>query len=78
MQREIPRERLSRVSSFDWMVSLVFQPVGFMLAGPLAELVGREATLLGAVALIVICCAGGVAVPSVRALRAPVTGDVTT
>jgi hypothetical protein len=35
-QREIPAERLSRVNSFDWMVSLIFMPVGQALAGPLA------------------------------------------
>ena len=33
-QREIPAERLSRVNSFDWMVSLIFMPVGQALAGP--------------------------------------------
>ena len=71
VQREIPADRLSRVTSFDWMVSIVFQPLGFVLAGPVAAAVGREATLLGAAALVIICCAGGVAVPSVRALRAP-------
>ena len=72
LQREIPRDRLSRVSSFDWMVSLVFQPVGFALAGPVADAVGREVTLLGACALVIVCCAGGIAVPSVRNVRVPI------
>ena len=70
VQREIPPEKLSRVSSFDWMVSLVFMPVGQALAGPVATVVGVEATLIAAAALVLTCCTAGIAVPSVRALRA--------
>jgi MFS family permease len=55
-QREIPSERLSRVNSFDWMVSLVFMPVGQALAGPLAEAVGEERVLVGAALLIAVPC----------------------
>jgi MFS family permease len=55
-QREIPQERLSRVNSFDWMVSLIFMPVGQALAGPLAEVVGEEAVLVGAALLIAVPC----------------------
>jgi MFS family permease len=69
LQREIPPERLARVTSFDWMVSLVFMPLGQTLAGPLAEIVGTDAVLVGAAALIAVACAVGIATPSVRALR---------
>ncbi|HEV2901823.1 MAG TPA: MFS transporter [Gaiellaceae bacterium] len=55
-QREIPAERLSRVNSFDWMVSLIFMPVGQALAGPLAEAVGFEPVLIGAALLIAVPC----------------------
>jgi predicted MFS family arabinose efflux permease len=55
-QREIPQERLSRVNSFDWMVSLIFMPVGQALAGPVAERVGTEAVLVGAALLIAVPC----------------------
>jgi MFS family permease len=55
-QREIPAERLSRVNSFDWMISLIFMPVGQALAGPLAEAVGAEAVLVGAALLIAVPC----------------------
>jgi hypothetical protein len=55
-QREIPPERLSRVNSFDWMVSLIFMPVGQALAEPLAEVVGVEAVLVGAALLISVPC----------------------
>ena len=55
-QREIPAERLSRVNSFDWMVSLIFMPVGQALAGPLAEAFGFEPVLIGAALLIAVPC----------------------
>jgi MFS family permease len=55
-QREIPPERLSRVNSFDWMVSLIFMPVGQALAGPLAGIVGVETVLVGAALLISVPC----------------------
>jgi MFS family permease len=45
LQEQIPRQALSRVSSLDWMVSLVFMPLGFLIAGPLSEAIGVEATL---------------------------------
>jgi MFS-type transporter involved in bile tolerance (Atg22 family) len=69
LQREIPPERLSRVSSFDWMVSIVFMPLGQGLAGPLAEVFGTDTVLLGAAALIVVSCVAGVLTPSVQRLR---------
>jgi MFS family permease len=55
-QREIPPDRLSRVNAFDWMVSLVFMPVGQTLAGPLAEIVGGDAVLVSAALLIAVPC----------------------
>lgn len=55
-QREIPAERLSRVNAFDWMVSLIFMPLGLALAGPLAEAVGEEAVLVSGALLIAVPC----------------------
>ena len=70
LQREIPGDRLSRVDSFDWLVSICFLPIGQAAAGPLAEAVGRDATLTGAAVLIAISCAAALLAPSVRAARA--------
>jgi len=70
LQREIPPERLSRVSSFDWMVSIVFMPLGLTLAGPLAAAIGTDPVLAIGAGLILAASAIGVATPSVRALRA--------
>jgi MFS family permease len=40
LAERIPPDRLSRVSSYDWMFSLGLLPVGYLLAGPLADAVG--------------------------------------
>ena len=45
MQREVPRDMLSRVSSYDYLGSLAFFPIGLALAGPVADLIGVSATL---------------------------------
>ena len=70
LQRQIPPARLARVSSFDWMVSIVFMPLGQGLAGPLADAVGVDAVLLAAASVVFFSCVAGVAVPSVRSLEA--------
>jgi predicted MFS family arabinose efflux permease len=69
LQQHVPEHARSRVSSYDWLVSLVFQPLGFMLAGPLAGAIGFEATLLGAVALSLIANLGVLLVRAVRDVR---------
>ena len=37
LAERIPPDKLSRVTSYDWMVSLGLLPLGFVLAGPLAD-----------------------------------------
>lgn len=69
LQQHVPEHARSRVSSYDWLVSLVFQPLGFMLAGPLAEWIGLQATLLGAVALTLVANLGVLLVRAVREIR---------
>jgi hypothetical protein len=69
LQRRIPRHALSRVSSYDWLGSLVLQPVGYALAGPSAAAFGISATLLGAAALQATVCLGAAFTPAVHALR---------
>ncbi|MFF4416075.1 MFS transporter [Streptosporangium sp. NPDC001559] len=72
MQREIPPEALSRVSSYDALGSLMFGPIGLMLAGPAAILVGPRPALLGCAALILLASLAALLFPGVRGLRAPV------
>jgi predicted MFS family arabinose efflux permease len=69
LQRHVPDDVLSRVSSYDWLVSLIFTPLGFALAGPTADAIGLDATLLAAATLLVVVHAAVLLVPSVRNLR---------
>ena len=46
LQREVPKESLSRVSSFDGMGSLLMRPIGVALAAPLANSIGLSHTFL--------------------------------
>ncbi len=66
LQRKVPRESLSRVSSYDAMGSLMFGPIGLALAGPLIS--GAGATIAfgiaGAIAFAAI--ASALLFPSVR------------
>lgn len=54
------------MNSFDWMVSLLFMPVGQSLAGPLAEAVGEDAVLVGAALLIAVPCLAALPLNGVR------------
>ena len=54
LAERIPPDRLSRVSSYDWMVSLGLLPVGYLLAGPLAEALGAVEVLAVGSALAMV------------------------
>jgi len=69
LQQHIPREAISRVSSYDWMVSLIFQPLAFAAVGPISEQIGVEQTLLACTALGLVANSAVLLVPSVRNLR---------
>jgi MFS family permease len=71
LQERIPREALSRVSSYDWLGSIVLQGAGFALAGPVAAEIGLPVTLLASAALQASACIGFSLAPSVRGLRTP-------
>ena len=59
MAERIPPHALSRVSSYDWMGSLVLLPVGFLVAGPLAEATSAETVMiLGGVLTAVVLALG--------------------
>ena len=70
LQERIPREALSRVSSFDWLGSLVFQQAGYAIAGPVAAAIGTSATLLASAAVQASACIGAALTPAVRGLCA--------
>ena len=56
LQRKVPRESLSRVSSFDAMGSMMFRPIGLAIAAPLSALLGIETFvyILSAVTVVAI------------------------
>jgi hypothetical protein len=66
IHRHVPSELLARVSALDWLVSIGLTPVSFALAGPLAEWLGVQATLIGAGLLATVACLGFLAVPGIR------------
>lgn len=51
LAERIPPHALSRVSSYDWMVSYALLPFGFLLAGPLATQLGAVNVMAGGSAL---------------------------
>ena len=53
LQRKVPRDSLSRVSSFDAMGSLMFRPIGLAIAAPLSTLLGIE-TFIYILAIITV------------------------
>jgi len=69
LQEHVPREALSRVAAYDGLGSLIFQPLGFLLAGPLAALFGIRPTLIGAACVLVVAALIVTAMPSIRDLR---------
>jgi hypothetical protein len=69
VQQHIPAEAISRVSGYDWMFSLVLQPVAFAAIGPVSEAIGLTQTLVACTALGLAVNAAVLLVPSVRNLR---------
>jgi MFS family permease len=67
-QREVPEAARSRVSSYDMLGSFVLIPLGAALAGPVASLIGVDATLVLSGLISIGCIAIVIAQPSVRAL----------
>ena len=68
MQQHVPPQALSRVSSYDWLASIVFQPIGFSAVGPIALALGAPATLIGAAILSAGSNLAVLTIPAVRQL----------
>jgi hypothetical protein len=45
LQQNIPAEKLSRVTSYEWFGTLALQPIGYALVGPLASRIDNSSTL---------------------------------
>jgi MFS family permease len=70
LQRHVPGESLSRVSSYDWFGSLAFYPVGLAVWGPVAAAIGISASLWLSFGLAVAVTLALLSVPDIRHLPA--------
>lgn len=68
LQRHVPAESLSRVSSYDWFGSFAFYPVGLAIWGPVAAGIGVAPALWLAFGLMMVVVLVLLALPDVRRL----------
>ncbi len=69
LAERIPPGALSRVTSYDWMVSLALLPLGYAAMGPLAARLGAVNVLLGGSALAAVAFALGLLPRETRMLE---------
>jgi MFS family permease len=69
LQRYVPDESLSRVTSYEWFGSFVFFPIGLAAWGPIAATIGVSVSLWIAFTLFIASIVALLAVPDVRRLR---------
>jgi len=69
LAERVPPHLLSRVSAYDWMVSLSLLPIGYLLAGPLGEALGEQAVLAVGAAAAALALAAALLVRETRTLR---------
>ncbi|WP_231873110.1 MULTISPECIES: MFS transporter [Kitasatospora] len=70
LQVHIPEQVLSRVSSYDHLISVGLMPLGLLLAGPLAEGLGVRLALFGMTAIAVPVSLALLLLPAIRRLPA--------
>ncbi|MFF4343657.1 MFS transporter [Kitasatospora sp. NPDC001540] len=68
LQVHIPERVLSRVSSYDHLISVALMPLGLVLAGPLSDGLGVRPTLFGMTVLAVPASLALLAIPAIRRL----------
>ncbi|MEW5352736.1 MFS transporter [Streptomyces sp. 16-176A] len=68
LHQEVPEEKFSRVSSYDWLGSISLVPLATAAAGPVQNAVGRPAALWGCSALVLLLTLAVLCVPDVRRL----------
>jgi MFS family permease len=66
MQRRVPADRMSRVSSYDIFFGTLLIPVGYLVTGPVASWFGASSTLWAGVVAIVISTIATLTVPAIR------------
>lgn len=69
MQDLIPDQVRSRVDSYDWLISLVVMPAGYVIVGSLADGIGDVKTLIGSAVLLAVPCCIATLIPGIRAVQ---------
>jgi len=69
LQKEVPRDSLSRVSAFDGMGSLSLRPLGLAIAAPMAQWLGLTHTLEIFAVLSAVATGATLIVPQVRNMQ---------
>lgn len=69
LHQEIPEDKLSRISAYDWFGSIALMPLAAAAAGPTESAFGRTAALWGCAALVTVVTGAVLCVPEVRNLR---------
>jgi MFS family permease len=69
LAERIPPDKLSRVTSYDWMVSLGLLPIGFAIAGPLAATAGAITVVAAGSALALVAFVLGLVPRDTRRLE---------
>lgn len=77
LHQEIPEDKFSRVSAYDWLGSLAMLPLATALAGPAEQAFGRTASLWGCAGLVALLTAAVLCVPDVRNLTRRSAADRT-
>jgi MFS family permease len=75
LAERIPPARLSRVSSFDWMISGGLLPLGYAIAGPLASWLGAVNVMLAGSVLALLAFVLGFLPRQTRTLERLTPGD---
>jgi MFS family permease len=75
LAERIPPGRLSRVSSFDWMISGALLPLGYAIAGPLGSVLGVVPVMIGGSILALVAFVLGLLPRDTRMLERIVPGE---
>ncbi len=76
MQQLIPAAVLSRVTSYDWLISLIAMPAGYAVAGPAAQRFGIPTTLVAAAIILAAPSFAIVLLPGIRSVRRTAQGTI--
>ena len=76
MQQLIPAAVLSRVTSYDWLISLIAMPAGYAVAGPAAQRFGIPTTLGAAAIILAAPSFAIVLLPGIRRVRRTAQGTI--